>query len=130
MKIFNNNRLLKLLAISIPTVSLFSVLFPQDLKIEIFNKTNYDIDSLSFGNSFYPIKKGTSVFIKNCSTISIQSGLPFGIPEAKIKRKNDGVFKWDLCGTGISEITRGHYKFDIAITEDSNSFILYWKEHQ
>ena len=125
-----HTRIIGLLTISVLTLLVCFIFFFQNLKIEVFNKTNYDIDSLNIGNRFFHIKKGSSLLIDNCKSISMQAGLPFLLPEAKIKRKNDGTIHWDLCGTGVKEIKRGKYKFDIAISEDSSSYLLFWKEHQ
>jgi hypothetical protein len=119
-----------LLTISLLSLSVYFMFFFQNLKLEIYNKTNYDIDSLQIGDEFFNVKKGTAIHIENCSSISMQAGIPFGLPIAKIKRRNDGTMLWYLCGTGVKEIKRGRFKFDIEIREDSSSYLLYWKEHQ
>ncbi len=124
------NKVIGLLAIFLLTLSLYFIFFFQNLKIEIFNRTNYDIDSLNIADNFFHIKKGTSLFIENCKSISIQAGLPFGLPEAKIKGKNRDDSRWDFCGTGVKKIKRGKYKFDIMIMEDGSSYTLYWEQHK
>lgn len=53
-----------------------------------------------------------------------------GFLKLKSKAKNKDTSHWDLCGTGVKEINRGKYQFDIAIKEDSSSYLLYWKQHE
>ena len=123
-------KIIVLVAISLLTLSLYFLFFFSNLKIEVFNKANYDIDSLNIGNKFFSIKKGESLFIDNCKSISMQSGLPFGFPEAKIKGKSKDTFPLFLCGTGIEEIRKGLHHFDITMSENNGFYRLYWQRHK
>jgi hypothetical protein len=109
---------------------IYFLLFYNKLKIVVFNKTAYNIDSLKIDNNFFSIKKGDSLFIDNCKSISMQSDLPFGLPEANIVGKTKDTFMLWFCGTGVKEIKNGEYKFDITLSEDSNFYRLYWQGHK
>ncbi len=81
------NRKIVSFLIIVLSLSLYFIFLFRNLKIEVFNKTNHDIDSLNIASRFFNIKKGTSLLIDDCKSISIQAGIPFGLPEAKIKGK-------------------------------------------
>lgn len=59
----------------------------------------------------------------------MQSGLPFGLPEAKIIGKNKDTFPILFCGTGVQEVKKGLHKFDIIMSENDYNYRLYWKRH-
>ena len=124
-----NSKIIVLTAISLLILSLYFLFFFPTLKIGVFNKTNYNIDSLKIGDKFFNLKKGDSIFIDNCNSISIQSGLPFGLPEAKIIGKIKDTFPILFCGTGVKEIKKGLHKFDVIMSENENIYRLYWQRH-
>lgn len=110
--------------------STYFLFFYNKLEIVVFNRTAYSIDSLKIGNKFFSIKKGDSLRIDNCKSISMQSDLPFGLPQAIIEGKTKDTFMLWFCGTGIKKIKNGQYEFDISISEDSNFYRLYWQKHK
>jgi hypothetical protein len=109
---------------------IYFLFFYNKLEIVVFNRTAYNIDSLKFDNRFFSIKKGDSLLIDNCKSISMQSDLPFGLPQANIAGKTKDTFMLWFCGTGVKKIKSGQYKFDITMSEDSNFFRLYWQGHK
>lgn len=133
IEITKNKKLNSILLITIVLFIFFCIyylLFSKNLQIEIYNKTNHNIDSLEINNKYYSIKKGKSLIIKDCKKIFIQDGLPFGIPNGIIRNKQIDTTQFALCGTGIETITHGKYKFDIKVLEDQKSYILSWEEHK
>ena len=124
------NKIVGIVTIFLLLLSLYFVFFYPKLKIEVFNKTAYKIDSLEIDGKFFSIKKGDSLLIDNCKSISMQSNLPFGLPEAKIEGKIKDTFMLLFCGTGVKEIKNGKFKFDIKLSEDSNFYRLYWQVHK
>ena len=98
--------------------------------MEVFNRTNYDIDSLKICNKIYQIEKNKSLIINDCKSFDLQDGLPFGLPDAVIKSKQKDTLEILFCGTGIKEIKKGNYKFDIVISENNNLYRLYWQIHK
>ena len=119
-----------LTAILLLALSLY-FLFLHDLKIVVYNKTGYDIDSLKMGNKFFSIKKGGSLVIDNCQSIPMQADLPFGFPQANIQGKfKDTSHMFFLCGTGVKKIRNGKYQFDLIAYEDNNFYKLIWQRHK
>ena len=128
-----NRKTIKIIGIATITLlllSLYFIFFYNKLKITVFNKTAYNIDSLKIDSKFFSIKKGDSLFIDNCKSISMQSDLPFGLPQANIAGKTKDTFMLWFCGTGVKKIKNGQYKFDITLSEDSNFYRLYWQGHK
>ena len=116
--------------IAILVLSLYFLFFYNKLEIVVFNKTAYDIDSLKIDTKFFSIKKGDSLFIDNCKSISMQIDLPFGLPRGNIAGKTKDTFMLLFCGTGVKKIKNGQYKFDVTLSEDSNFYRLYWQRHK
>ena len=100
------------------------------LEIVVFNKTAYNLDSLKIGDKFFSLKKGDSLFIDNCKSISLQNSLPFGLPQTNIAGKTKDTFMLLFCGTGVNKIKNGQYKFDITLSEYNNFYRLYWQRHK
>jgi len=125
-----NYKVVGLLTIIASFVAIYFIFFFHSFEMIVFNKTNYDIDSLAIGNKFFHINKGDSLIVDNCKSISMQSGLPFGLPKAKIKGLIKDTLPIFLCGTGVKEIKNGNYQFDITISKDNNLFRLYWQRHK
>ena len=60
----------------------------QDLQIAIFNKTGYDLDSVSFGLVYVGIiKKDSTVFRAGIEVITMQGGVPLHRPIGIIEGK-------------------------------------------
>lgn len=105
------------------------ILYYPKIKIEVYNKTIYDIDSLNIDNNFYSILKGKSLIIK-CRSLTMQDGLLFGEPRAKIDGLKKSNFKPFICGTGITTVRTGNYVFDIKSMIEKNEYILFWEKHK
>lgn len=105
--------------------------YGQNLKIKIFNKTGFDIDSVSIGSKYIgAIKKGSSVKILDCNEIILQDGIPYGLPGGIILNETTNTELIGLCGTGRKTITRGYYKFDITAYKNEFGYRLFWHNHK
>jgi len=103
-------------------------LFPR-IQIEVYNKTDFDIDSLNIDDKFYKIPKQKSLVI-NCRKLTIQNNLPFGSPKGILKNMPRDTMPEFLCGTGVEEIRSGKYKFDIKAFIGTDYYMLNWAEHK
>lgn len=105
--------------------------FGQKLAIEIYNKTGFDLDSVSIMNKYVgAIKKDSSTEILNFNELAIQDGEPFGFPHGTIKGKKKSDTKLGLCGTGTYNVTEGQFKFDITLSERVDGYFLFWNTHK
>ena len=84
MKIFIYTFYLAILLL-VPTFSI-----AQNIEIKVFNKSSYDLDSVSF-NHFYlgKISKDSTVFISGISEITMQGDVPLIRPFGIIEEKKD-----------------------------------------
>lgn len=133
IEITKNKKLNSILLITIVLFTFFCIyylLFSKDLQIEVYNKTNHNIDSLEIDNKYYNIEKGKTLVIKDCKKFLIQDGLPFGVPNGIIRNKQIDTTQFFLCGTGIESVTEGKYKFDIKVLENQKFYKLSWEEHK
>lgn len=103
--------------------------FSARIQVEVYNKTDFDIDSLKIEDKYYEITKRKSIVI-NCRKLTIQDNLPFGTPEGIIKNMQRDTITYPLCGTGIEKIKSGKYKFDIEAEIGKDYYKLNWKEHK
>lgn len=110
------------------SIVIYYFFFASRIQIEVFNRTNYDVDSLEIDKVFYKIPKQKSLVI-HCRRLEMQDGLPFGVPNAKIKKMRKAKEFRFFCGTGIDEISSGKYKFDLKILTGDGAYLFYWKEH-
>lgn len=102
----------------------------QSIQIKVFNKTGYDLDSVSFDHFYLGmISKDSSVFLSGINEITLHGDVPlyrpFGIIEDK-KRP----FNLTPCGTKSKKMKAGNYAFDLFIYETRNEYRLYWKKHK
>ena len=102
--------------------------FSARVQVEIYNKNDFDIDSLKIENKYYEIKKLKSIVI-NCRKLTMQDNLPFGTPEGLIKNMQRDTITFPICGTGIEEIRSGNYKFDIEADIGKDYYKLNWVAH-
>jgi hypothetical protein len=117
-----------ILCCSIVTIYFFC--FSSRVQIEVYNKTNFEIDSLNIDGKFYKIPKQKSLVI-NCRKLTIQNNLPFGCPKGILKNMpRDTMPEFELCGTGVEEIRSGKYKFDIQAFIGTDYYMLNWAEHR
>lgn len=109
--------------------SIYFFFFSSRVQIEVYNKTDFDIDSLNIDDKFYKIPKQKSLVI-NCRKLTIQDNLPFGTPNGIIKNMQRDTITYFLCGTGVEEIRSGKYKFDIKAFIGKDYYMLNWAEHK
>lgn len=109
----------------------FKSCFAQHLKIELFNKTGYDLDSVSIGNEgFVKIKKDSSAVINGCKDLSIMGGLPIGTANGRIYEKKRDARFIGICGTGNKRVHKGYLKFDIIMVDGENGYRLFYQAHK
>jgi len=111
------------------SVPLSSLLLGQGVCIKVYNKTGYDLDSLSFDHFYLGLlRKDSTVLISEIEEIIMQGELPlhrpFGIIEGK-SRQN----KMLKCSTKSKKNKSGYYEFDLFIFETNNDYRLYWRKH-
>lgn len=109
--------------------SIYFFFFSSRVQIEVYNKTDFDIDSLNIDAKFYKIPKQKSLVI-NCRKLTIQGNLPFGTPDGIIQNMQRDTTTYFLCGTGVEEIRSGKYKFDIKAFIGKDYYMLNWAEHK
>ena len=127
----NNLNYIKLIAMVSATFFLcYILLFSGNVKIQVFNNSEYDIDSLEIDGNFYRIEKRKSIFIDDCRNLKIQADLPFGKPQGVIKNKLKDTMTYFYCGQGVKTVKSGSYKFDVEAFVDEKYFRLFWKEHK
>jgi hypothetical protein len=102
----------------------------QNVDIQVFNKTCYDLDSVSFYHfSLGKISKDSTVSLSGIDEITMQGDVPlhapFGIIEGKTR-----PFNLTPCGTKSKKKKAGSYAFDVFIYETGNEYRLYWKKHE
>jgi hypothetical protein len=107
-----------------------SLIIGQNIHVRVFNKTGYNVDSVSF-DRFYlgKISKDSSVFLSGIDEITMQGDVPlhrpFGIIEEKKRPLN-----LKSCATKSKKKTEGSYAFDMFINDKGNEYLLYWKKHE
>ena len=110
-------------------VTIYFLYFSSRVQIEVFNKTDFDIDSLNIDDKFYKIPKQKSLVI-NCKKLTIQDNLPFGSPKGIIQNMPRDTMPEFLCGTEVGDIRSGKYKFDIKAFIGKDYYTLNWTEHK
>ena len=107
-----------------------SLTIGQNIQIKVFNKTDYDLDSVSFDHFYLgKISKDSSVFISGISEITMHGDVPLLRPFGIIKGKKRPV-NLKECGTKSKKKKSGIYAYDILINESENQYQLYWKKHE
>lgn len=103
--------------------------FGQSLRITLYNKTGYDLDSLLFEKRWVgDLRKDSSIVLHSLSTFTIQGMFPLYRPYAHIKGKEHPILL-SPCGTRSRKVKSGTYAFDILIYEDEHGYRLYWEKH-
>jgi len=112
-------------------LSVSQISFGQHLKIELFNKTGYNLDSVSIGNEgFVTIKKDSSAVIHGIKEISMMGALPIGNANGKIYEKKRDARFLGICGTGNKSVRKGYFKFDIIMVDGENGYRLFYQSHK
>ena len=107
-----------------------SLTIGQNIHIKVFNKTDYDLDSVSFGHFYLgKISKDSTVFISGISEITMHGDVPLIRPFGIIKGKKRPAYLKE-CGTKSKKKKSGIYAYDILINESENQYLLYWKKHE
>ena len=122
---------------SIKGVFLLAVLYMMPLfslaqitEITVYNKTGYDIDSVSFQNiGFGKIIKDSSSSLADIKQIYMLGELPMLRPTGIISGKKRHI-NMKECGTKSRLVKSGTFAFDICIYEIENEYRLYWRKHQ
>ncbi|MFO0359956.1 MAG: hypothetical protein ACK50N_05620 [Flavobacteriales bacterium] len=107
-----------------------ALIFGQNIQIEVFNKTGYNLDSVSF-HHFYlgKIIKDSTFFLSGIDEITMQGDVPLNQPFGLIEGKKR-PFNLTPCGTKSKKRKEGSYAFDLFIYETGNEYRLYWKKHE
>jgi hypothetical protein len=102
----------------------------QNIQVKVFNKTGYDLDSVSFDHFYLgKISRDSTVFISNIIEITMQGDVPLHRPFGIIEGKNR-PFNLAPCSTKSKKKKAGMYAFDLFIYETGNEYRLYWKKHE
>src|ERR1700722_11180561 len=106
----------------------------QKLKLTIYNKTGYDVDSISIGDAYVGrLKKDDSTVVLNCTDFLVeqQDSVPVD-PHAQGMILNKMEWRVLGCGTGYRvspETKSGEFKFDLTYEQDFNHHSLFWRKH-
>ena len=101
----------------------------QNIKVVIFNKTGFNLDSVSFNRIYLGnIPKDSTVVLSNLSEITMQGDVPLHLPFGIIEGKKRPV-NLLVCATKSKKKKDGIYMFDILIYERENEYRLYWRKH-
>lgn len=108
----------------------FQIIYGQNLKIKIYNKTGFDLDSVTIGDKYVGfIKKNSFVLISDCKELLIQAGTPLH-SDGIIKGKTKNTELWRIEACGIKNVKQGHFKFDIKVKENEFGYRLIWYKHK
>lgn len=111
------------------TLLSFQIASAQKIKIKLYNKTGYDLDSVMIGDKFVgKIEKDEVAILLYNKQLIMQGDVPFGRPIAIIKNKK-AVKVMLGCSTKTKKINSGSLEFDINIYEANEGFRLYWQRH-
>ena len=110
---------------------LYQIGYGQNLQIKIYNKTGYDLDSISIGDTYVGlIKKHSSKIVLECKFLDLQDGRPYGLPNGIAKGlTKDTSWLIPFCSTGLKSVTTGKFKFDITLNAGKEGYRLYWRKH-
>jgi hypothetical protein len=101
----------------------------QQLKIKVYNKTGFDLDSVKiFSTQLLGLKNGDSVWIRGCKELIIANQLPLKNPSGLIFGKKQFPVL-SKCGTKSRKIESGFFYFDIILHERADGYQLRWREH-
>ena len=113
----------------------FSLLFPsgligQNINLVVFNKTGYNLDSVSFNQiELGNITKDSSVVFSNLNEITLLGDVPLHLPFGLIEGKKRPL-NLTPCGTKSKKKKEGIFVFDILIYETEGEYRLYWRKHE
>lgn len=112
----------------------------QNIKVRVYNKTGYQLDSLYLGDIYVgKLDNDSSYVISNLQIVKLLNGFPVMLaPWGNIRMNNwakngyhwikGGVYS-PVCNTGAIEVATGNYEFDITILERPEGVKLAWDVH-
>ncbi len=122
--------MLKVILYSVIIVFSSSLTFGQNISVITFNKTGYDLDSVSFNHQYLgDIPKDSSLVLSNLNEIVMQGDVPLHRPFGSIDGKIRPLNLLE-CGTKSMKKYEGVFMFDILIYETGNEYRLYWRKHE
>ena len=106
-----------------------SKLHAQDLALTLYNKTGFDLDSVSVRDVYFgEILKDQSKSIGDIDELVFQGLVPLFRPSAIIQgKKLSSVMA--PCSTKSKKKQRGSYAFDILLYERGEELRFYWGVH-
>jgi hypothetical protein len=108
---------------------MYTLTIGQSINLKVFNKTGYDIDSLTFEHFYLGmIGKDSTFHLAGLDEIKLQGDIPLNRPFGIIAGKNRPS-NLKPCATKSKRKKSGSYAFDILIHETGNDYQLYWKKH-
>ncbi len=102
----------------------------QKIKIHIYNKTGYDLDSVVWdGNYLGHIQKDSAFVFTGIDEFITQSMVPFVVPSALVNGRNT-VLQKAKCSTKTKVVKSGVFYFDLLLWEGERGLRLYWQGHR
>ncbi len=105
----------------------------QSLKIRVYNKTGFDLDSVTISKNYIgKIPKDSSKLVLSIQGIEMQDEFPFIIQPGGIiknKKKFRDSARHTYCGTGVEMVESGNFEWDIKLLEKDSGYFLYWDKH-
>jgi hypothetical protein len=122
--------MLKVILFSAIIVFSSSLTFGQNIMVIAFNKTGYNLDSVSFNHHYLgDISKDSSLVLSSLNEIVMQGDVPLHRPFGSIDGKIRPLNLLE-CGTKSMKKYEGVFMFDILIYETGNEYRLYWRKHE
>lgn len=104
--------------------------YAQNLSLEVYNLSGYDLDSLYIEKEYVGgLKRDSTIIIRQIDTLTIQGMLPLLLPVGVVKEKK--MHRSPLkCSTKSRKVSDGHYRFNLHSREDQRGLSFYWTVHQ
>lgn len=102
------------------------------MRVKIYNKTGYDVDSLIVGTTFVGnLAKDNATDFLNFQECNFDSGIPNDILKYNIENQNLIQRNWSFCGSHYKTINSGIHLFDLTLLEQANdNYLLKLENHQ
>lgn len=102
----------------------------QSLKVQVFNKTGYDLNAVSFGpDALGSILKDSAVVMDSIAELILQGDVPLFRPYG-ILAGRELPAPPKPCSTHARKVQSGNYVWDIRMYASDNGWRLYWQQHQ
>lgn len=99
----------------------------QNLKLEVINKTKFDIDSIAIYDQHIGLLKKESSVIIESNGIILRDGLIMGLKEGYIKGKKRYPTAIECLNGNKTKIETGHLILEITMIEDRNGYWLHFE---